>query len=266
MDLLTSDVQSSEDDIEANRMNTATMSSPNGNEQSFETASATERVSDIGIPSSAFENEKKDGDTADMDYMLYGEGKLGPTHPTQHTHESLQVKPFSATAHSNSTGNGFTAGQPFSIRQHLIQAWITHTQSQPLEDSTEEISLEDVQSTLQSSSTTQANHSTSVTTIHKTKSMDATNSQKPLLHHSIRDISQKLANKLSTSFYSLANEDSTEMVTDKFPTRYSTQFFILLDRALKNARAGDMTVMRWVETVGMTLICGLIWFQVNEMK
>jgi hypothetical protein len=48
----------------------------------------------------------------------------------------------------------------------------------------------------------------------------------------------------------------------KYPSSYRTQFIVLLQRALKNSGSQNLTYMKYIETLGVSLICGLVWFQV----
>lgn len=52
-----------------------------------------------------------------------------------------------------------------------------------------------------------------------------------------------------------------QMVSPPFQVSYRTQFFILLERALKNSKAQKMSFMNILQTLGMSVICGLVWFQ-----
>lgn len=42
---------------------------------------------------------------------------------------------------------------------------------------------------------------------------------------------------------------------------YRTQFFVLLERALKNSKAQKMSTLTVLQTLGMSVICGLVWFR-----
>lgn len=64
---------------------------------------------------------------------------------------------------------------------------------------------------------------------------------------------------------SVGSELNEEMEKEKkFNTSWSTQFFILLHRSLKNSRAAVWTSLNFFKSVALGLLVGLLWFQVQH--
>lgn len=56
-------------------------------------------------------------------------------------------------------------------------------------------------------------------------------------------------------------EDDESMADFKYLASYSTQFKVLLERAMINSRSNLISVLSVVQAVGAALLCGLIWFR-----
>ena len=59
----------------------------------------------------------------------------------------------------------------------------------------------------------------------------------------------------------LNHDGHHEVVVKKFNTSWSTQFYVLLHRALKNSRAAILTPINICKSVALGILTGLLWFQ-----
>jgi len=72
------------------------------------------------------------------------------------------------------------------------------------------------------------------------------------------------ADSLSASNHSTKDGEENDEKYEKFNTSWSTQFYVLLHRSLKNSKAAILTPINIAKSVALGFLVGLLWFQMPQ--
>ncbi|KAG9509334.1 ABC transporter G family member 27 [Fragariocoptes setiger] len=75
---------------------------------------------------------------------------------------------------------------------------------------------------------------------------------------------KSIAKKLTSSNASAAIKRRTKQRNNKWPTSFCTQLYALTSRNFIDGHARMLSKMNWIQTIGIGLIAGSIWFQVDR--